>query len=46
MFNESSQDDSFMMINIVLLGKSSVGKTALIYRFIKFLIFYNKLIKI
>ena len=34
MFNESSQDDSFMMINIVLLGKSSVGKTALIYRFI------------
>ena len=35
MFNESSQDDSFMMINIVLLGKSSVGKTALIYRFIK-----------
>ena len=34
MFNENSQDDSFMMINIVLLGKSSVGKTALIYRFI------------
>ena len=34
MFNENSQDDSLTVINIVLLGKSSVGKTALIYRFI------------